>query len=194
MSIAPAPAADTERSDDDLLVLTAEGNQEAFALFYDRTASRVYGLVKRVLIDPAQSEEVTQDVYLEAWQNASRFDPTKGKALSWLLTMAHRRAIDRVRASQSSRNRDLAVGVRDFEETRDDVEETVEITLEHQRITKAILTLTANQQQALELTYFQGLTNTEAALKAGVPVGTMKTRIRDALIALRTRVGASEAA
>ena len=194
MSIAPAPAADTERSDDDLLVLTAEGNQEAFALFYDRTASRVCGLVKRVLIDPAQSEEVTQDVYLEAWQNASRFDPAKGKALAWLLMMGHRRAIDRVRASQSSRNRDLAVGVRDFEETRDDVEETVEITLEHQRVTKAIRTLTPNQQQALELTYFQGLTNTEAALKAGVPVGTMKTRLRDALIALRTRVGAPAAA
>jgi len=194
LSIAPAPAADTERSDDDLLVLTAEGNKEAFAVFYDRTASRVYGLVKRVLIDPAQSEEVTQDVYLEAWQNASRFDPGKGKALSWLLTMAHRRAIDRVRASQSSRNRDLAVGVRDFEETRDDVEETVEITLEHQRITKAIHTPTPNQQQALELTYFQGLTNTEAALKAGVPIGTMKTRLRDALIALRTRVGAPAAA
>jgi RNA polymerase sigma-70 factor (ECF subfamily) len=194
LSIAPAPAADTERSDDDLLVLTAEGNKEAFAVFYDHTSSRVYGLVKRVLIDPAQSEEVTQDVYLEAWQNASRFEPTKGKALSWLLTMAHRRAIDRVRASQSSRNRDLAVGVRDFEETRNDVEETVEITLEHQRITKAIRTLTPNQQQALELTYFQGLTNTEAALKAGVPIGTMKTRLRDALIALRTRVGASEAA
>jgi RNA polymerase sigma-70 factor (ECF subfamily) len=194
MTIAPAPEPGIERSDDDLLVLTAEGNRDAFTVFYDRTAPRVFGLVKRVLVDPAQSEEVTQDVYLEVWQNAPRFDPAKGKAVSWLLTMAHRRAIDRVRASQASRNRDLTVGIRDFEEARDDVEDTVEITLEHQRVTRALRTLTANQQQALEMTYFQGLTNTEAAQQAGIPVGTMKTRLRDALIALRTRVTDSTAA
>lgn len=188
MSIAPAPEPGIDRSDDDLLLLASEGNKEAFTVFYDRTASRVLGLVTRVLIDPSQSEEVTQDVFLEVWQNASRFDPAKGKALSWLLTMARRRAIDRVRASQSSRERDLSVGIRDFEEARNDVEDTVKITLEHQRITRAMRTLTANQQQALELTYFQGLTNTEAASTAGVPVGTMKTRLRDALSALRTRV------
>jgi RNA polymerase sigma-70 factor (ECF subfamily) len=194
VSIAPAPEPGIDRSDDDLLLLASEGNNEAFTVFYDRTASRVLGLVTRVLIDPSQSEEVTQDVYLEVWQNVSRFDPAKGKALSWLLTMARRRAIDRVRASQSSRERDLSVGIRDFEEARNDVEDTVEITLEHQRITRALRTLTTNQQQALELTYFQGLTNTEAASTAGVPVGTMKTRLRDALSALRTRVADPAAA
>jgi RNA polymerase sigma-70 factor (ECF subfamily) len=97
-------------------------------------------------------------------------------------------------ASQSSRDRDLTVGIRDFEEIRDDVEDTVEVTLEHERITRAIRTLTANQQQALELTYFQGLTNTEAALHAGIPLSTMKTRLRDALIAVRTRVADPHAA
>lgn len=184
-TLSPAPPPGTPRTDDELLVLVSEGNRDAFALFYDRTAPRVLGLVRRVLVDPAQSEEVTQDVYLEAWQTAKRFDPEKGRASSWLLTMAHRRAIDRVRASQSSRERDLAVGIRDFEQERDDVAETVEVSLEHKRVTLAMKNLTANQQEALELTYFQGLTNTEAALKAGVPVGTMKTRLRDALIALR---------
>jgi len=188
MSIVPAPPPGALAFDDGLLVRTAKGDKKAFTLLYDRTASRVYGLVKRVLTDPAQSEEVTQDVYLEAWQNASRYDPVKGKALSWLFTMANRRAIDRVRASQSSRDRDLAAGIRDYEESRDDVEETVEITLEHQRISAIIRTLSANHQQALELTYFQGLTNTEAAQKAGIPAGTMKGRLRDALIALRTRI------
>lgn len=186
MSIAPAPA--TYRSDEDLLILTAEGNRTAFTLFYDHTVSRVFGVVKRVLVDPAQSEEVTQEIYLEAWQNAARFNPAKGGALSWMLTMAHRRAVDRVRASQSSRERDLEVGIRDFNETRDDVEETVEITLEHQRITAAMRNLTFPHRQALELTYFQGLTNTEAAREAGIPIGTLKTRLREALIALRTRV------
>lgn len=184
-TLSPAPPPGTPRTDDELLILVGEGNREAFALFYDRTASRVLGMVRRVLVDPAQSEEVAQDVYLEAWQTAKRFDPDKGRAASWLLTMAHRRAIDRVRASQSSRERDLAVGIRDFEQERDDVAETVEVSLEHKRVTLAMKNLTPNQQEALELTYFQGLTNTEAALKAGVPVGTMKTRLRDALIALR---------
>jgi RNA polymerase sigma-70 factor (ECF subfamily) len=188
VNITSAPPPRAPQSDDDLLVRTAEGDKKAFSLLYDRTASRVYGLVKRVLVDPAQSEEVTQDIYLEAWQNANRYDPAKGKAVSWLLTMAHRRAIDRVRASQSSRDRDLVVAIRDDEESRDDVEETVEITLEHQRITAIIRTLNPNHQQALELTYFQGLTNTEAAQKAGIPTGTMKTRLRDALITLRTRI------
>lgn len=177
-----------EQLDDDLLLLAAKGDKQAFSRFYDHTSTRIYGLVKRVLVDAAQSEEVTQDVYLGAWQNASRFDPARGRAISWLLTVAHRRAIDRVRSSQASRDRDFAVGIRDFEESRDDVEETVVITLEHQRVTAAIRHLTPFQQEALELTYFQGLTSAEAAVTLGVPASTLKTRVRDALIALRTRV------
>ena len=185
MSLAAAPPPDTFRTDDELLVLTAEGNREAFSVLYDRVSRRVFGLVKRVLVDPAQSEEVTQDVFLEVWQNAARFDPGKGTAMSWVLTMTHRRAIDRVRSSQASRNRDLSVGVRDFAEATDDVYETVETRLEHARVTAAMRRLSAHQQEALQLTYFEGLTNTDAAVRAGVPVGTMKTRLRDSLIALR---------
>ncbi|GAA4266582.1 ECF RNA polymerase sigma factor SigK [Frondihabitans peucedani] len=188
MTLAPAPSADTPRSDDDLLLLTAEGNREAFTLLYDRTAARILGLVRRVLIDQAQSEEVTQDVFLEVWQNAKRFDPARGKALSWVLTIAHRRAIDRVRSSQSSRDRDYSVGVRDYEASRDDVAESVETRREHQRVTSALSLLTDHQRQALELTYYRGLTNVEAALQAGVPVNTMKSRLRDSLMALRRLV------
>lgn len=188
MTLAPAPSVDTPRSDDDLLLLTAEGNREAFTLLYDRTAARILGLVRRVLIDQAQSEEVTQDVFLEVWQNAKRFDPARGKALSWVLTIAHRRAIDRVRSSQSSRDRDYSVGVRDYEASRDDVAESVETRWEHQRVTSALSLLTDHQRQALELTYYRGLTNVEAALQAGVPVNTMKSRLRDSLRALRRLV------
>lgn len=188
MTLAPAPSVDTPRSDDDLLLLTAEGNREAFTLLYDRTAAGILGLVRRVLIDQAQSEEVTQDVFLEVWQNAKRFDPARGKALSWVLTIAHRRAIDRVRSSQSSRDRDYSVGVRDYEASRDDVAESVETRWEHQRVTSALSLLTDHQRQALELTYYRGLTNVEAALQAGVPVNTMKSRLRDSLMALRRLV------
>ncbi|MBF4577851.1 ECF RNA polymerase sigma factor SigK [Frondihabitans sp. VKM Ac-2883] len=194
MSLAPAAATHVDRADEDLLLLVADGDSDAFVLLYDRTAPRVMGIIKRVLVDPAQSEEVTQDVFLEAWQQAARFDPRKGKALTWLLTMAHRRAIDRVRASQASRDRDLAVGIRDFEQIRDDVEETVETNMETRRIRRAMASLTPNQRHALEMTYFQGLTNNEAAIALGVPLGTMKTRLRDALIALRSQVATPYAA
>lgn len=185
MKLAPAPPVEMPRSDDDLLVLTAEGNRDAFALFYDRSVRPVLGLVRRVVVDSAQAEEVTQDVFLEVWQNAGRYDPKRGRALSWVLTTAHRRAIDRVRSSQSSKDRDMAVGIRDHQASVDDVAESVEVRMEHQRITSALDKLTVFQREALELTYYQGLTNTEAALRVGVPVGTMKTRLRNSLTALR---------
>lgn len=194
MSLAPAPPVGVERSDDDLLVLIAEGNRQAFAVFYDRTASRVLGLVRRILVDPAQSEEVTQEIFLEAWQTASRFDPARGKVSSWLLTMAHRRAVDRVRSSQATRDRDLAIGIKEFEDDRDDVAETAETRIELERVKKALRTLTELQQQALELVYFRGLSHSEAAREVGVAIGTMKTRIRDALITLRRVVAEADAA
>lgn len=188
MTLAPAVFADTHRTDNDLLVLVAEENRRAFAVLYDRINGRVFGLVKKVLIDPAQSEEVTQDVFLEVWQSASRFDPQKGNAVSWVLTMAHRRAIDRVRASQASRTRDLAVGIRDYQDSHDDFVDQAETRAEHVRVIQAMSRLTNIQQQALQLAYFQGLTVSQAASAAKVPANTMKTRLRDSLTALRKLV------
>src|SRR5690348_4766355 len=100
-------------STEDLLQRVATGDREAFAQLYDRTAPRVFGLVKRLLRDHSQSEEVTQEVFLEIWQTATRYDTSKGGAIAWMLTMTHRRAVDRVRASQASRNRDTRIGIRD---------------------------------------------------------------------------------
>ena len=188
MTLAPATHAGPTPSDDDLVAASARGDQRAFAEFYDRTAPRVHGLVRRVLVDPAQSAEVVQEVFLAVWQEASRFDPARGTALSWLLVRARRRAIDRVRSSQASRERDLAVGVRDLDAVRDDVAETAAIRIEHARVSRALEGLSAVQRQALELTYWGGLTQSEAASRAGVPLGTMKTRLRDGLIALRRLV------
>ena len=193
MPLSPPLPPGTERSDDDLLTLVAEGDRDAFALFYDRTAPRVAGLVQRVLVDPAQSEEVTQEVFLEAWQTAPRFDRARGRATSWLLTMAHRRAVDRVRASQSTRDRDLLVGIREFDADRDDVAETAETRVELDRVTRAMHALTDLQRQALESVYFGGLTQGEAARDAGVAIGTMKTRIRGALVSLRRVLAETEA-
>ena len=194
MSLAPALPFSVEWTNEDLLALVAEGNDRAFRVFHDRTSSRVLGLIRRILVDSAQSEEVAQEVFLATWQEATSFDPAKGTALAWLLIRARRRAIDRVRSSQAARDRDTLAGFRDLEVSRDDVADKAEIMIEHRRVATSMKALTAAQREALELTYFGGYTQFEAAVKAGVPIGTMKTRIRDALIALRNLTAEPRAA
>ena len=173
----------------DLLAQVAEGDQSAFAALYDQTASRVLGLVRRLLRDFAQSEEVTQEIFLEVWRNSKRYDPSKGSALTWILTMAHRRAVDRIRASQSTRDRDTKIGLRDAEREYDSVSESVEISVEHERVGKALSRLTELQRQAVTLAYYGGYSHSEVAAMLSVPVGTVKTRLRDGMIRLRDELG-----
>lgn len=174
---------------DELLGRVADGDRVAFAELYDQTAPRVLGLIKRLLKDHSQSEEVTQEVFLEIWQTATRFDQAKGSAASWMLTMAHRRAVDRVRASQSSRDRDTKIGIRDFETSYDQVTEQVEIRIEHERVQRALGRLTELQRQAVELAYYGGYTHNEVSQMLHVPIGTVKTRLRDGMIRLRDELG-----
>jgi RNA polymerase sigma-70 factor (ECF subfamily) len=173
----------------DLLGLVAEGNQNAFGQLYDQLSSRVLGLVRRLLKDHAQSEEVTQEIFLEVWQNAQRYDPSKGSATTWILTMAHRRAVDRIRSSQSTRDRDTKIGLRDMETAYDSVSESVEITVEHERVGKALQRLTELQRQAVTLAYYGGYSHSEVAEMLKVPIGTVKTRLRDGMIRLRDELG-----
>ncbi len=172
-----------------LLSRVAGGDQRAFSDLYDLIAPRMLGLVRHVLKDHAQSEEVVQEVLLEVWQTASRFDPNKGKAVTWMLTMAHRRAIDRVRSAQASRDRDTKIGIRDLGRDVDTVSETVEISIEHKRVEKAMARLSDLQRQAVELAYYGGYTQSEVAEMLNIPLGTVKTRLRDGLIRLRTELG-----
>ncbi len=174
---------------EDLLTAVASGDRAAFAELYDRTAPRVLGLIKRLLIDHSQSEEVAQEVFLEIWQTATRYQPTKGAAVTWMLTMAHRRAVDRVRASQSSRDRDVRIGIRDYEPGFDQVSEAVEVSVEHQRVAKALARLTELQRQAVQLAYYGGLSHSEIAARLSIPIGTVKTRLRDGMIRLRDELG-----
>ena len=181
---APGPAGDEE-----LLQRVAEGDQSAFAALYDATSPAVFGTVLRVLRDRAQSEEVTQEVYLEAWRTAARFDPARGSARTWLVTMAHRRAVDRVRAAQASAVRDERAGLRDQQRPYDSVSEAVEQRLEREDVRRALGSLTAVQREAVALAYYGGRTHTEIAAELRLPLGTVKTRLRDGMIRLRDALG-----
>ncbi|HEY8589117.1 MAG TPA: ECF RNA polymerase sigma factor SigK [Naasia sp.] len=174
---------------DTLLSRVATGDQGAFASLYDLLSARVLGLVVRVLVDRSQAEEVTQEVFLEVWQSAPRYDAARGTAVTWVLTMAHRRAIDRVRAAQASRDRDLREGIRGLDREYDSVTETVEVRMEHERVQRAMARLTPLQREALQLAYYGGYTSGEVAVMLQVPIGTVKTRLRDGLIRLRDELG-----
>lgn len=170
---------------DDLLSSVARGDKAAFESLYDLMAPQVYGVIRRILRDPAQSEEVTQDVLTEAWRTAARYDRTKGSARGWLLTMAHRRAVDRVRSEQASRDREQRVARRDTERPFDGVASEVEQRFETQQVRNALETLTAVQREAIEMAYYGGKTYREVALDLDTPLGTVKTRMRDGIIRLR---------
>lgn len=177
----------------DLLRRSACGDEDAFARLYDETASRVFGLVQRIVRDPAQSEEVTQEVFLQVWRTASRYEESRGSALSWLMTLAHRRAVDRVRAGEATGRQDTSY----HQESRlgshpdghDTTAEAAETSIEADRVRAAMAQLTDAQREALELAYFGGYTHTEVAALLDLPLGTAKTRIRDGLIRLRDAMG-----
>ena len=173
----------------DLLGRSAKGDQAAFSSLYDATAARVYGLVLRVVRDPAQAEEVTQECFLDFWRQAGRFDPARGSAASWLLTIAHRKGVDRVRSAEAATRRDTTYHRSTGDVDHDVTAEAATDALEAKRVRSAMATLTAVQREALELAYFGGYTHTEVATMLDLPVGTAKTRIRDGLIRLRDAMG-----
>ena len=172
-----------------LLRASALGDENAFAQLYDAVSARIYGLVLRVVRDPAQSQEVAQEALLDIWRTSARFDPARGSAVSWMLTIAHRKAVDRVRSAQASTDREDTYGSRNQERTYDETAETVDRRLDAQRVRNALDSLTDTQRSAVELAYLGGYTHTEVASLLDVPLGTAKTRIRDGLIRLRDTLG-----
>jgi RNA polymerase sigma-70 factor (ECF subfamily) len=174
---------------EDLLVAAGRGERSAFTELYDRSSTRLFGLVRRLVIDLAQAEEVLQEVYLEIWQTAPRFDPARGSGIAWMFTLAHRRAVDRIRTAQSAHDRELRIGARDLDVPVDTVAEAAEVRVEHERVRVALATLSEPQRECVTLAYYGGLSHSEIATHLGVPLGTVKTRLRDGMIHLREVLG-----
>ncbi|NLU72871.1 sigma-70 family RNA polymerase sigma factor [Streptomyces sp. HNM0575] len=172
-----------------LLSEVARGDQDAFAAVYDRIAGPVLGLVRSVLRDPAQSEEVTQEVLVEVWRTAAHYRPDRGSAMAWVLTFAHRRAVDRVRSAQAAADREQRAALLDRTPAFDHVTEAVEARLEREQVRRCLRTLTELQRQSVTLAYYRGLTYREVAELLAQPLGTVKTRLRDGLIRLRDCLG-----
>ena len=187
---APGPAKRADADLDALLTLVARGDQGAFEALYERLARPAYGLIRKVLRDPAQSEEVVQEVLLEVWRTASRFDPARGGAATWVLTIAHRRAVDRVRSEAAAAGREQrtsqAAGA-----ARDDVADSVEATLDAELLRRCLAGLSDVQRESITLAYYGGYTYPEVAKLLEVALGTIKSRIRDGLNRLRDCLGVS---
>ncbi|USQ85255.1 sigma-70 family RNA polymerase sigma factor [Streptomyces phaeoluteigriseus] len=175
----------------ELLSRVALGDEKAFAMVYDAVAGSVLGVARAVLRDQAQSEEVAQEVLVEVWRTAPRFRSDRGTAINWILTLAHRRAVDRVRSAEAAAVRDHRAALLDRTPEYDEVTEQVEARLEREQVRRCLRTLTDIQRQAVTLAYYRGLTYREVAEALTLPLGTVKTRLRDGLIRLRDCLGVS---
>ncbi|MFI9064287.1 ECF RNA polymerase sigma factor SigK [Streptomyces sp. NPDC053429] len=167
----------------------ARGNKDAFATVYDAVVDTVFGIAVKIVRDRAQSEEVTQEVMIDLWRQASRYRREQGSVRTWVATIAHRRAVDRVRSAQASADRDHATAVRDQQRPYDEVAEQVQTRLESEQVRRCLRGLSELQRQSVTLAFYQGLTYREVAEALRTPLATIKTRMRDGLIRLRDCMG-----
>ena len=182
------PDAGEDRDLAGLLAEVARGDHRAFELVYGQLAGPAYGVARRILRDPAQSEEVAQEALLEVWRTASRFDPAKGSPAAWAMTIAHRRAVDRVRSENACYLREQKAAP-DLTATDEDVADTVAARLDRQRVHRCLEGLTELQRESIQLAYYRGYSYPQVARLLGVALGTVKTRIRDGLIRMRDCLG-----
>jgi len=168
---------------DALLRRVARGESEAFASLYDVMSASVYGVARRVVRDPSRAEDVTQEVFLDIWRKAPAFDPGRGSAKTWIMTIAHRRAVDAVRRTESAKKYDGAAIVADV--SHDQTADAVIKDEEHTAVRGCLDALTELQLECVRLAYFNGYTYSEVATLLDKPLATIKTRIRDGLIRLR---------
>ncbi|NED98909.1 ECF RNA polymerase sigma factor SigK [Phytoactinopolyspora halotolerans] len=181
--------ADTTATLGDLLERSARGDTAAFARIYDQVAGPVLGIATRVLRDRSQAEEVAQDVLVEVWRSASRYSTARGSAMAWIMTIAHRRAVDRVRREQAATDREFRMAAQAESPPYDQVAEQVEMSFEREQARRCLESLTELQRESVTLAYYDGYTYREVAELLKAPLGTVKTRLRDGLIRLRDCMG-----
>lgn len=171
-----------------LLDRIREGDETALAEFYDRTSPIVFGIAMRVLGDAHHAEDATIDVYLQVWRDAHRFEPARSTALTWLSVMARSRSIDRLRSTERNRKREAPIDPDQFGDRFSDSHtplEHVALRERRERVREGLKALGKLDRQVLEFAYFAGLTHTEISGRLQLPLGTVKTRIRRAMTALR---------
>jgi len=173
-----------EFSDAQLVTSIARYSEVALAEVYRRHGGAVYGLAKRVLHNPAEAEDVTQEVFLRLWNQPDRFDAARGSLRSFLLAQAHGRAVDAVRSSSSRRLREARDAVRTAEAGYDLQHEVWDLAVADQ-VTRAMGELPEEERRAIELAYFDGHTYREVALLLDQPEGTVKSRIRNGMRRMR---------
>lgn len=173
-----------------LLARVARGDTAAFEAVYDQVAGLAFGIIVAVVRDPALSEDVAQEVLVDVWRAASRFDPARGSAQAWVTTIAHRRAVDRVRSEQRSAERERRAA--SCSVAYDDVAETVEANLDRERVRRCLGSLSRLQRETVTLAFYGGYTHRQVAGLLGVPPGTVSTRMRDGLIRLRDCFGVGQ--
>ncbi len=168
---------------DGLVGRVATGDQHAFERLYDELGASVYGLARRVVRDPDRAEDVTQEVFLEVWRKAPSFDADRGSGRTWIMTIAHRRAVDTVRRSEAQRKYDGSAVI--DEVSHDEPADSLIRSEEHGAVQDCLETLTQLQQESVRLAYFNGYTYAQVASLLDKPLPTIKTRMRDGLIRLR---------
>jgi RNA polymerase sigma-70 factor, ECF subfamily len=172
---------------DELLVAAGRGDHQAYERVYDALAGPVFGLAKRIVRDPARAEEITQDVFVTVWRFATRFDPARGSAKTWVMTLTHRRTVDVVRSAEAASQRELRAPM--HETPFDTVAEQATTRVEGEQVRQCLDSLTEMQREAVTLSYYGGYTYPEVSTLLGVNRSTLKTRIRDGLIRLRDCLG-----
>ena len=187
MSVPKGSSAKSSQPDLNLLIMrVAAGDQLAMTSLYDTSSRVLYGLLLRILNEHTLAEEVLLDVYMQVWRQAASYDEVRGSPMAWMLTIARSRAIDRLRSGrQELLRRDTFEGLEENARSAIDVEETAEIAEVQGRVREALETLPAEQKEVIELAYYGGLSHSEIALHLEQPLGTVKTRIRSAMMKLR---------
>ena len=174
---------------EELLRQVGRQDVEAFATFYDQTRARVFGLVTRVLRDPGYSEETTQEIYLQVWRTADSYNAAAGSPLAWLMTLAHRRAVDRVRSEQAASQRESRYGATNVDRPSDQVADSVILRDERRQVADCLESLTDTQREAIQLAYYDGLTYVQVSERLSANLATIKSRMRDAIRGLRRCLG-----